>query len=142
MIIFRFMSKSDESDYSRGNLTDDAETIALKFRKAKSDSLPTIGYDPEGRPEASNLINIYAAFAGTTREAVVQEFEGRNFSDFKKALSELAIEKLSPITAYMRDLLRNADYIYSVLKDGADKASAIAQKYMREIKEITGFLTF
>src|ERR1700722_10773576 len=78
------MSKSDESDYSRILLTDNAETIGLKFRKAKSDSLPTIEYEPETRPEVANLINIYAALANTSREAVVAKFEGKNFSEFKK----------------------------------------------------------
>lgn len=136
------MSKSDESDYSRINLTDDASTIELKLRKAKSDALEGITYDPENRPEAANLIDIYASLADMTREAVVNEFGSRNFSEFKKAITELAIEKLSPITAYMRDLLRNPDYIDSVLKDGAEKTNAIAQKYMREVKEMVGLPTF
>ena len=136
------MSKSDESDYSRINLTDDATSIELKLRKAKSDALPGITYEPETRPEAANLIDIYASLAGITREAVVNEFGGRNFSEFKKAITELAIEKLSPITAYMRDLLRNQDYIDGILREGAEKTNAIAQKYMREVKEMVGFLTF
>jgi len=135
------MSKSDESDYSRINLTDNAETIELKFRKAKSDALPGITYDPEHRPEAANLINIYAALAGISRDQVVEKFGNNNFSDFKKALAELAILQLSPITAYMRDLLRDTSYIDSVLKDGAEKADAIAARHMREIKEMVGFLT-
>lgn len=135
------MSKSDESDYSRITLTDDADTIALKIRKAKSDSQPTITYEPETRPEAANLINIYSAFSGLTREATVQQFEGRNFSDFKKALTDVAIEHLTPITAYMRDLLNDMSYLDRILKEGAEKANAMAARNMREIKEMVGFLT-
>lgn len=136
------MSKSDESDYSRINLTDDADAIALKFRKAKSDAYPHIDYEPETRPEAANLIDIYAALSGISREAVVSQFGGMNFSDFKKALTDMAIEKLSPITAYMRDLLNNTDYIDAVLKDGAERADALGSRYLREVKEIVGFPVF
>ncbi len=85
------MSKSEESDYSRINLTDNAEAIELKFRKAKSDALPTITYEPEKRHETANLINIYAALSGNSREKIVEEFGDKNFSAFKKALAELAI---------------------------------------------------
>jgi tryptophanyl-tRNA synthetase len=134
------MSKSDESDYSRINLTDTAENIELKFRKAKSDSEPTIGYDEEKRPEISNLINIYAAVSGKTRPQVEIEFQNSNSAQFKKSLTEVAIEHLSPITAYMRDLLNNTDYIDQVLKDGAERANMIASKNMREIKDMVGFL--
>ncbi len=137
----RKMSKSDESDYARINLTDDAEAIDLKFRKAKSDMIEGISYDEENRPEASNLISIYAALANTTREAVAAEFASRNFSDFKKALSALAIEQLSPITALMRELLREPDHIDRILADGAERANRIAAKHMKQIKETVGFLT-
>lgn len=135
------MSKSDESDYSRINLTDDADTILQKFRKAKSDMFPGISYDPENRPEAANLINIYSALSGISRDDAINQFGDSNFSDFKKALTELAIEKLSPITAYMRDLLNNPDYIDGVLKEGAEQANTIASRYMREVKELVGFPT-
>jgi tryptophanyl-tRNA synthetase len=136
------MSKSDESDYSRINLTDDAEAIDLKFRKAKSDTIEGITYDPEGRPEASNLINIFAALANTSHEAIAREYSGKNFSDFKKALSALAIEQLSPITSLMRELLKDVSYIDEVLEQGTEKAGAIAEKNMKQIKELVGFITF
>lgn len=135
------MSKSDESDYARINLTDDAEAIDLKFRKAKSDMIEGISYDEENRPEASNLINIYAALANTTREAVAAEFASKNFSDFKKALSALAIEQLAPITSLMRELLKEPDHIDRILADGAERANKIAAKHMKQIKETVGFLT-
>jgi len=136
------MSKSDESDYSRINLTDDAEAIDLKFRKAKSDMVEGISYLPEERPEASNLINIFAALANVSRETVVGDYGSKNFSDFKKALSALAIEQLSPITSLMRELLKDVSYIDEVLKDGAERAGTIAEKHMRQIKDIVGFLVF
>lgn len=135
------MSKSDESDYARINLTDDAEAIDLKFRKAKSDMIEGISYDEEKRPEASNLINIYAALANTTREAVAAEFGAKNFSDFKKALAALAIEQLSPITSLMRELLKEPDHIDRILADGAERANKIAAKHLKQIKETVGFLT-
>jgi tryptophanyl-tRNA synthetase len=136
------MSKSDESDYSRINLTDDAEAIDLKFRKAKSDAMSGLTYDPENRPEAANLINIFSALAGVSRETIVTEYGSKNFSEFKKTLAALAIEQLSPITSLMRDLLKNRDYLDEVLESGAEKAEAVATKHMKQIKEIVGFLTF
>jgi len=101
------MSKSDESDYSRINLTDDADAIALKFRKAKSDTdaLPDNVKALEGRPEADNLVTIYAALAGITREKVLAENAGSQFSKFKPALTELAVSKLAPMTQRMRELM-------------------------------------
>jgi tryptophanyl-tRNA synthetase len=137
----RKMSKSDESDYSRINLTDDADAIDLKFRKAKSDAVEGLSYDEEKRPEAANLINIYAALANTTPEAVVGEYGGKNFSEFKKALSALAIEQLTPITSLMRELLKDVSYIEDVLKDGAQRANKMAQKYLKQAQEIVGFVT-
>jgi len=135
------MSKSDESDYSRINLTDDADTIALKFRKAKSDMVEgALTYDEAARPEASNLLNIYATLKGITREAAVAEMEGKNFSSFKQILTDLAVEKLSPITAKMRELMAAPDYIDEVLAKGVEKAGGISAKTMREVKNIVGFL--
>jgi tryptophanyl-tRNA synthetase len=136
------MSKSDESDYSRINLTDDAEAIDLKFRKAKSDMVEGISYEPETRPEAANLINIFASLSNVPRETIVQDYGSKNFSDFKKSLAALAIEQLSPITSLMRELLKDVSYIDKVLKDGAERANAIASKNLKQIKEIVGFLTF
>ncbi|MBI1275073.1 tryptophan--tRNA ligase [bacterium] len=133
------MSKSDPSDYSRINLTDTADEIAQKFKKATSDSHPTITYDEENRPEVANLITIYAALSGKTSEQVVAEFDGQGFANFKKSLADLAVEKLSPITQRMRDYMADKSYLDSVLKSGAEKADAIAQPILRKTKELTGF---
>jgi tryptophanyl-tRNA synthetase len=134
------MSKSDESDYSRINLTDDAEAIDLKFRKAKSDMFEGIAFDEEKRPEAANLVNIFAALANTTPEAVVKDYGSRNFSEFKKALAALAIEQLTPITSLMRELLKDVSYIDEVLKNGAERANKIASKHLKQVQETIGFI--
>jgi tryptophanyl-tRNA synthetase len=134
------MSKSDESDYSRINLTDDADTIALKIRKAKTDTepLPETLKDLEKRPEADNLVTIYAALAETTRAAVLKEHAGTQFSGFKKSLTDLAVEKLTPITQKMRHLLGEPAEIDQILIRGAEHANALTGKHMREIKDIVG----
>ena len=136
------MSKSDPSDYSRINLSDDADTIAKKIRKAKTDPepLPETVEGLEGRPEAANLVGIYAALAGTSKEAVLKEFGGRGFADFKPALAELVVEKLAPINAEMKRLLDDVGYIDSVLKSGAERARAIAEPIYADVKKIVGFL--
>jgi tryptophanyl-tRNA synthetase len=134
------MSKSDESDYSRINLTDDADTIALKFRKAKSDMVEGIAYEPETRPEAANLLSIYAAFKNISVKEAVAECDGKNFSAFKQMLTDVAVEKLSPITKTMRELLASPEYIDKVLAEGAAKAQAIAGKTMSEVNGLVGFL--
>ena len=135
------MSKSDESDYSRVNLTDDADTIALKFRKAKSDMVEGLSYDAEARPEASNLINIYAAMSGQTREQICAEFAGKGFSDFKKALTDVAVSHLSPITSKMRELMDDQAYLDKLLKTNIEKARSMADSHWKEVKEIVGFLS-
>jgi len=136
------MSKSDPSDYSRINLTDDADTIAQKVRKAKTDSepLPSEVKGLSGRPEAENLVDIYAALAGTSRENVLGEHGGAQFSAFKPALAELAVAKLAPIAAKMRRLLDDAAHIDAVLHDGAERARAVAAPIMRDVKDIVGLL--
>jgi tryptophanyl-tRNA synthetase len=138
----RKMSKSEPSDMSRINLTDDAETIAQKVRKAKTDPepLPLEAKGLEGRPEADNLVGIYAALAGTTRDAVLKDFGGAQFSTFKPALAELAVEKLAPIAAEMRRLNAEPDHIDAILADGADRARAIAGPIMDDVKDIVGLL--
>lgn len=137
------MSKSDISDLSRINLTDDAETIAKKIKKAKSDMLEGVTYDVENRPEASNLLTIFAALSEEPREAVEQRYAtGDCFAQFKRDLSDLAVEKLAPITAEMRRLLEDETYIDGILKQGAQKAGAIAEANMKEIREMVGFLQF
>ena len=136
------MSKSDASDYSRINMTDDAETIALKIRKAKTDPLPlpeTVK-DAEARPEADNLLGIYAALADISREQAVAQWAGKNFSEFKAALAELSSEVLGKICGEMRRLMADPGYIDSVLKRGAERANAIAQPHLDEVFDIMGLL--
>ncbi|MFC6048987.1 tryptophan--tRNA ligase, partial [Methylobacterium hispanicum] len=122
------MSKSDASDNSRINLTDDQDLIAQKVRKAKTDPdpLPSEAEGLKGRPEADNLVGIYAALAETTREAVLAQYGGAQFSAFKGALVDLAVEKLSPINAEMKRLTADPGHIDAVLADGAARAEAIA----------------
>ncbi len=136
------MSKSDPSDYSRINLTDDADTIALKLRRAKTDPdpLPSELAGLKGRPEADNLVGIYAALAGTTKEAVVTEFGGAQFSAFKPRLADLAVERLSPIAGEMRRLVADPAHIDAILRDGADRASAIAAETMKGVRSVVGFV--
>ena len=136
------MSKSDPSDYSRINLTDDAETIALKVRKAKTDPepLPSEAEGLKGRPEAENLVTIYAALGEIAPAAILAEFGGGQFSRFKTALSDLAVEKLAPIAAEMRRYLADPAAIDAILFDGADRARAIADPVYRDVREIMGFI--
>jgi tryptophanyl-tRNA synthetase len=136
------MSKSDESDYSRINLTDDADSIVQKIRKARTDPnpLPESEKEFEGRPEAENLINIYAALADETREHTIARFAGRQFSAFKNELAELTVAKISPITAEMRRLLGDPAEIDRILKAGAQKASVIAAPIVAEVKRMTGLV--
>lgn len=136
------MSKSDVSDLSRINLTDDAETISKKIRRAKTDPEPLPG-DLEGlagRPEAENLVGIYAALSDSTKEAVIAEFGGQQFSAFKPILCELAVTVLAPISSEMRRLLDDVTYIDAVLADGGERAGVIAQKTMKDLREIIGLL--
>jgi tryptophanyl-tRNA synthetase len=136
------MSKSDPSDLSRINLTDSADDIARKIRKAKTDAegLPSEAKGLEGRPEAENLVGIYAALAGKTVDDVLNDFGSGQFSNFKNALADVAVAKLSPITQEMNRLLADAAYIESVLADGAARAGAIAAPVMRDVKKIVGLI--
>jgi tryptophanyl-tRNA synthetase len=136
------MSKSDTSDYSRLNMTDDADTIALKVRRAKTDPepLPETIAALEARPEADNLIGIYAALADQTREQALARFAGKNFSTFKEDLSALAVEVLGKIGGEMRRLLADPGHIDAVLRRGGERASAIAMPILREVQDITGLL--
>jgi tryptophanyl-tRNA synthetase len=136
------MSKSDASDYSRINMTDDAETIALKIRKAKTDPLPlpaTIA-EAEARPEADNLLGIYAALADITRQQAIERWAGKNFSEFKAALADLAAEMLGKICGEMRRLLADPGYIDGILKRGAARANAIAAPHLAAVFDIMGLL--
>ncbi len=137
------MSKTDESDLSRINLTDDADAIAAKIRKAKTDPAPLPDSEKglEGRPEAENLLNIYAALADSSREAVIAQFAGKNFSEFKPVLAELAVTKLTPIAAEMRRLLGDVAEIDRILRAGAERANAIAEPILRDVKKLVGFIS-
>jgi len=136
------MSKSDESDYSRINLTDDADAIALKIRKAKTDPLPMAETveELESRPEADNLVTIYGALGGLSRQEVLTRFAGAQFSAFKQDLADLAVSKLGPIAAEMNRLLADPAEIDRILRRGAERAAAIAGTHMAQIKDIVGLL--
>jgi tryptophanyl-tRNA synthetase len=146
------MSKSDPSDYSRITMTDDADAIARKIRKATSDpdlipGAEVLGEDGRlddelrrARPEAFNLLTIYAALADLELAAVLDQFAGKGFADFKGALTELAVEKLGPIGAEMKRLTASSDHVDAVLKDGAERARAIADPILREVYDVVGFL--
>ena len=136
------MSKSDPSDQSRINLNDDPDTIALKIRRAKTDPEPLPG-DPEGlahRPEARNLVGIYAALADKTHADVLREHGGKGFGAFKEVLTALLVEKLTPIAAETQRLLRDPDVIEATLRDGARRAAAIADPIVAKTEELVGFL--
>ncbi len=136
------MSKSDASDYSRINLTDDADAIAQKIRKAKTDPEPLPG-EEKGlgpRPEADNLVGIYAALNGASKADVLRQFGGGQFSAFKTALADLAVAKLGPIGAEMKRLVQDTAYIDSVLADGSARAQVLAAETMKSVKDIVGFV--
>jgi tryptophanyl-tRNA synthetase len=136
------MSKSDPSDASRINLTDGADQIAAKIRKAKTDPDPLPG-TPDGlrdRPEARNLVNIYAALANETPEAVLAEYQGAPFGTFKPRLADLAVTKLAPISAEMTRLMRDPAEIDRILGRGADRAEAMARPILERVFDITGMV--
>ena len=136
------MSKSDESDYSRIAMQDDADAIALKIRKAKTDlePLPAGVEGLEGRPEASNLLGIYAALSDQEKPEVVSRFAGRQFSEFKKELVDLAVAVLGPINAEMKRLMDDTTHLDAVLRSGAERANAIAAPILDQVYDIVGFL--
>ncbi|WP_209425204.1 tryptophan--tRNA ligase [Pararhodobacter sp. SW119] len=136
------MSKSDPSDMSRINLTDDADAIAQKFRKARTDPdpLPDTLEALEGRPEARNLVNIYAALDGTSPQEVLVAFAGQGFGSFKPKLAELAVESLAPITAEMSRLMQDPAEIDALLGRGAERAEAIAAPILEQCFEIVGMV--
>jgi tryptophanyl-tRNA synthetase len=136
------MSKSDPSDLSRINLTDDADSIAKKIRKAKTDP-EALPMEPKGlaaRPEAANLVGIYAALNDSTPELVLRDFGGRQFSVFKQALVDLAVAKLGPIGDEMKRLVADPGHVDKVLGVGANRAAAIAGPVVAEVKKILGFV--
>lgn len=136
------MSKSDPSDQSRINLTDDADTIAKKIRKAKTDPepLPDSLDGLKDRPEARNLVNIYAALAGHTPEQVIRDYAGAQFGSFKPALADLAVAKLEPITLEMNRLMQDPGEIDHILGQGAARADAIARPIVDQVYDIIGMI--
>jgi tryptophanyl-tRNA synthetase len=136
------MSKSDPSELSRINMTDAADTIARKIQKAKTDAepLPSEAAGLTSRPEADNLVGIFAALADTSKAQVLKEFGGAQFSRFKTALAELAVARLGPVNAEMSRLLAEPGEIDRVLADGVASARQLAAPVMHEVKEIVGFL--
>ena len=135
------MSKSELSDLSRINLTDDKEQISNKIKKAKTDSLPipkTLE-ELDKRLEAKNLFGIYASLTNSSVEKLLNNFAGKNFSEFKKELSDVVIEKIEPISLEIKKLLSNKNYLDQILLEGVEKANHIAAKKIKMIKEIVGF---
>jgi len=135
------MSKSDPSDLSRINLTDDKDQIINKIKKAKTDPLPLPGAinNLAERPEAENLLGIYSSLKNQNLEKSITEFNGKNFSEFKEKLSEVLIERIEPISKEIKKLLEDQKFLDSVLLEGSDKADKIASKKMKEMKELVGF---
>ena len=133
------MSKSDPSDLSRVNLTDDKDVIKNKIKKAKTDSLPISEKDIEKRFEAKNLLEIYSSLAEKKIEDTINQFDGRNFSEFKEKLSDIMVEKISPISLEINKLLNDKKYLDKILIEGIEKADNIAYKKILEMKKIIGF---
>jgi len=136
------MSKSDPSDLSRINLTDDADAISKKIRKAKTDpeALPSELDGLASRPEAENLVGIYAGLAEMSKADVLKEFAGQQFSVFKPALADLAVEKLAPIAGEMRRISADRAYVDAVLRDGGERAGVLAEATMKTVRDIIGLL--
>ena len=134
------MSKSDPSDLSRINLTDDKDLIVNKIKKAKTDSMPmpSIKEDLNKRPEADNLLGIYSSLSNQDLEQSKNEFNGKNFSEFKEKLSDLLVEKISPISKEIKNLLNDAKYLDNILLEGSQKADRMASIKIKEIKKIIG----
>ena len=134
------MSKSDRSDLSRINLTDNKDLIVKKIRRAKTDQFPLPGSkeELENRPEAKNLVNIYAALSETPLESVLNQFEGKMFSEFKPQLSDVAVETISPITAEVNKLMNDGRELDQILESGAEKARKIADPIVRSTYGIVG----
>ena len=135
------MSKSDPSDLSRINLTDNRDEILNKIKKAKTDPLPLPSdiKDLNERPEAENLLGIYSSLKDQNLEKTIIEFEGKNFSEFKDELSEILIETIDPVSRQIKKLLNDENYLDKILLEGSDKANKIASKKIKEIKDLVGF---
>ncbi|WP_342268132.1 tryptophan--tRNA ligase [Candidatus Tisiphia endosymbiont of Empis tessellata] len=134
------MSKSDPSDLSRINLNDSQDQIYKKIKKAKTDHLAEISYDPQNRPEISNLINIYCSLSGSNVDTIVNQYQNTGFAKFKDDLADIIITTLTPINTKYAELMKNQDYLVSTLHNGADKARVIATRTLTEIKKLMGFV--
>lgn len=136
------MSKSDPSPQSRIELTDDKDEIIRKVKRAKTDPLPLPDKlsDLQARPEAKNLLTIYAALSDKTLPHILERFAGQGFKEFKGALGELLVEKISPITEKTNDLLKNKDHLLEILKNGAQHAACISDPIVKQAEDIVGFL--
>ena len=135
------MSKSELSDLSRINLTDDKDQIASKIKKAKTDTLPLPSniQELEKRPEAKNLLGIYSSLTNSSLENSIKEFSGKNFSEFKDSLSQVVVEKIIPISNEIKKLMNEKNYIDEILLNGCKKANDIASKKLKKIHELVGF---
>jgi tryptophanyl-tRNA synthetase len=135
------MSKSDPSDLSRINLRDGKDQILNKIKKAKTDtmSMPSEQKNLSERPEAENLLGIYSSLKTQSLEKSINEFSGKNFSEFKEKLSEIVVEKIQPISNEIKKLLDDPRYLDDILLDGSNKADKIASKKIKEIKKLVGF---
>jgi tryptophanyl-tRNA synthetase len=136
------MSKSDPSDASRINLDDSADKIFEKIKRAKTDSVSGISFDPEARPEVSNLVNLYSEFTSLPVEQVVERFENKDTVTFKRELADVLIGTLDPIRARIEELQSDPAHVVNVLKEGAAQAEKIAEENLNEIKQIVGLNTF
>ena len=138
----RKMSKSEESDYSRINLSDDEEDIKRKIKKAKTDSLPIPEKteDLKNRAEALNLLTIYSSITDSTLEKTLKEMAGKDFSKFKENLTDALVATICPIGKKIKDLSKDKAYLAKILKEGSTKARNIAEKNLNKIKEIVGFI--
>ena len=135
------MSKSEISDLSRINLTDDKDQIINKIKKAKTDTMPMpqTTSELEERLEAKNLLGIYSSLTNSSVEKSLESFVGKNFSEFKEKLSDVIVDKIEPISLEIKKLLNDQTYLNSILDEGAEKADSIASKKIKSIKEIVGF---
>jgi tryptophanyl-tRNA synthetase len=137
----RKMSKSELSDLSRINLTDNKDMVINKIKKAKTDPLPMPSNlrDLEVRPEAKNLLGIYSSLTNSSLEKSIEMFAGKNFSEFKEKLSEVLVDKIQPISEEIKKLLNDKLYLDNILLEGVERANIIASKKIKKIKEIVGF---
>ena len=135
------MSKSDPSDYSRIMLSDDLDSVVQKIKKAKTDAypLPSTLDEAKKRPEALNLITIFAALNNVSTDSIIETYAGREFSSFKKDLAELSVEKINPISSEIKKLMEDESYLDKIMKKGKEKAILVAEPVIRKVYDIIGF---